>query len=880
MNSNATKSGKEVIETDLGLFRDLINKSNDAIFVVDPATGLFIFVNDKSCAALGYDRAELLRMGVTDIEDSLPDNFLWQTHLNELREKGSLVFEGRHKRKNGTIFPVEANIRHVVMNGREYLVTVVRDISERRQAEAALRAREKQLTESQRIAHIGSWEHNLKTGQVFWSDELFRLFDMEPANSPADFDAFFSIVHHDDQRMLRKAVDEALHEQKPFSIDYRLVLRSGETRIIHAQAELVGDDSGDLVVLSGTAQDITERKRQEEALAESEANYRSLFDSSTDGIFILDPDGNFIDANRTAYERLGYTREEILALNISKLDDPSFAPRVPERLGRIREQGVVVFESCHLRKDGSMMPVEVNSRLLEYKGRQVFFSVVRDITERKQAEEKLRMSEERFRTLAEAAFEGIAVTEEGIFLDANRQLCDMLGYSLDELREKPVTEIIAPEDRELVRRNQSMGYEPPYENRLLRKDGSVIFAESRARHFTIRDRKVRVTVIRDITGRKRTEEDLLKTQKLESLGILAGGIAHDFNNILTSILGNVSLARISMKQQGPQSARLEEAERACYHARELTQQLLTFAKGGAPVKKTVSVEQLVRDSAGFAVRGSSVRCGFSFGDNIRPVDVDEGQMRQVFNNLVINACQAMPGGGTIKIDVRNVDTDPEDGTGMPGGEYVKISMEDQGTGIPEEHLQRIFDPYFTTKQKGSGLGLSIVYSVLKNHNAHITVTSRPGAGTTFVIYLPASTSNVVAKELAGEDYGAGSGRVLIMDDEEIVRQIAGDILKEMGYEVEFARDGAEAVRLYRNSMSSRPFDVVIMDLTVPGGMGGKEAIRELREADPGARAIVSSGYSRDPVMANYREYGFCEVIAKPFSSIELSRIMRKVIGGR
>jgi PAS domain S-box-containing protein len=742
---------------DLELFRDLINKSNDAIFVADPQTGLFIFANDKACASLGYDRGELLKMSVMDIEAELPDNFLWQTHIKELRQMGSLIFEGVHKRKNGAVFPVEANISHVVLNAREYLVTVVRDITERRRAEAALLAREKQLAESQRIAHIGSWEHNLKTDHVFWSDELFRLFGLDPGKDPADVAMFFEMVHPEDQPALKKAINETLRDKKPFSIDYRLVRRDGTSRIMHAHAELVADDAGEFVILSGTAQDITERKRQEE---------------------------------------------------------------------------------------------------------------------------ELRMSEERFRTLAEAAFEAIVVSEEGILLDANKQMCDMVGYSLDELKGTPVINFIAPEDRELIRHNQSIGYEPPYENRLVHKDGSIIVMESRARHFAMRNRRVRVTVLRDITERKRAEQDLVKTQKLESLGILAGGIAHDFNNILTAIMGNISLARLTMAPEDPQLKRLAAAEQASYHARELTQQLLTFAKGGTPVKSTVSLEQLIRDSAGFAIRGSSVRCDFSFSKDLLPVDVDEGQMRQVFNNLVINACQAMPEGGTIKIDAQNVDMGSEEGLSLPEGTYAKIAIVDRGTGISEEHLQRIFDPYFTTKQMGSGLGLSIVHSVIRNHNGGITVESRPGAGTIFIVYLPASSKRVVEKALQREDNLSGKGRVLLMDDEEMVRQVTGEILKAKGYEVEFASDGAEALRLYKAAMaSSGPFDAVIMDLTVPGGMGGREAIQKLREADPEVKAIVSSGYSQDPIMANYREYGFCEVIAKPFNSNELGRIVHKVIAG-
>jgi two-component system cell cycle sensor histidine kinase/response regulator CckA len=260
----------------------------------------------------------------------------------------------------------------------------------------------------------------------FWSDELFRLFGLDPKKDSADFRMLLEMVDPDDKSMLRKAIDETLGKKKPFSIEYRLTLPDGAPRTIHAQAELIRDEAGDPVILNGTCQDITERKRQEQALAESQASYRNLFNSSSDGIFIIDLDGNFIDANRTAYERLGYTQEELLALHITKLDHPSFASHVPERLRQIREQGIVVFESGHMRKDGSVMPVEVSSRLLEYKGKQVFFSVIRDITERKEAEEALRLT--RF-TVDNAADAVYWMDSSARIVDVNEAACSMLGYT-------------------------------------------------------------------------------------------------------------------------------------------------------------------------------------------------------------------------------------------------------------------------------------------------------------------------------------------------------------------------------------------------------------------------------------------------------------------
>ncbi|HMK48684.1 MAG TPA: ATP-binding protein [Thermodesulfovibrionales bacterium] len=372
--------------------------------------------------------------------------------------------------------------------------------------------------------------------------------------------------------------------------------------------------------------------------------------------------------------------------------------------------------------------------------------------------------------------------------------------------------------------------------------------------------------------------EMLKAQKLESLGVLAGGIAHDFNNILTSIMGNISLIKMGANPGEKIFARLSAAEKASMRAVDLTQQLLTFSKGGAPVKKTTSIAEIIRDSAGFALRGSNVNCEFHFPEEALPVEVDEGQISQVINNMVINANQAMPEGGTIVISAGIVSPGEEQRTLLPDDNYVMISIEDHGTGIPKEHLSNIFDPFFTTKQKGSGLGLAVSYSIIKNHDGHISVESELGIGTTFRIYLPSSQKQIASIDRGEETPIAGKGNILIMDDEEIVRDAVGEMLEDLGYTVTFAKDGAEAISLYKDAKESGlPFDVVIMDLTVPGGIGGKEATKELSTLYPDIRAIVSSGYSQNPVMSDFRKYGFVGVITKPYKIRQLSEELDRVM---
>jgi CheY-like chemotaxis protein len=310
----------------------------------------------------------------------------------------------------------------------------------------------------------------------------------------------------------------------------------------------------------------------------------------------------------------------------------------------------------------------------------------------------------------------------------------------------------------------------------------------------------------------------------------------------------------------------------------LTQQLLTFSKGGAPIKQAASITEVIKDSCDFALRGSKVRCEHSFPEVLWPVEIDVGQISQVIQNLIINAEQAMPQGGVIRLSVENLQVVEDLGLALEPGKYLKICVRDGGVGIPEEILPRIFDPYFTTKQKGSGLGLATTYSIINRHDGHISVESEVGVGTTFHIYLRASEQEIYEAPAVEKGLTTYQGRILLMDDQEYVRKVAGEMLKHMGYEVEFAADGAEAVASYKQAREyGMPFNVVIMDMTIPGGIGGKEAIRRLLQVDPHVKAIVSSGYSTDPVMADFSRYGFSGVVAKPYRLQELGEVVHRVL---
>jgi len=387
-----------------------------------------------------------------------------------------------------------------------------------------------------------------------------------------------------------------------------------------------------------------------------------------------------------------------------------------------------------------------------------------------------------------------------------------------------------------------------------------------------------VLVVRDVTERLKLEEERVKSGKLESIGVLAGGIAHDFNNILTTIIGNISLAALDLPASSEPRQALGLAETACWRARDLTQQLLTFAKGGAPVRRAARLQELIQDSARFATPGSNVRCEFTLPDDLWPIEADKGQISQVIHNLVLNSEQAMPGGGTIEIRAENLHTPEGNALGLPAGRYVRIGVQDHGLGIPPEHLSKIFDPYFTTKQRGSGLGLATAYSIIKRHDGLISVESQLGKGTRFDIYLPATDKAPQVAVGSGAPTALGRGTILVMDDEPMIRRTVQSALKRLGYDVLLANDGAEAVSIFSQRQArSEPVDAVILDLTVPGGMGGLEAFGHLRKLDARVKAIVSSGYSNDPVMSDYQAYGFCGVAAKPYTAEALGRAIEAVL---
>ena len=506
-----------------------------------------------------------------------------------------------------------------------------------------------------------------------------------------------------------------------------------------------------------------------------------------------------------------------------------------------------------------------------------------DITERKQMEEALRESENSYRIIFEKSpLALVRFNSKGIIVDFNDRFIDLMGTTRENLLGFDTVRQENPKMRETIKRaldGEIVSFEDSYTSIT---GGKTTFLRGLFNPVTPGHSPTDViAALEDITELKKHEEEQQKIEKLESLGVLAGGIAHDFNNILTSIMGNLSLSRVLIESDHRAHSPLVQAEKATRRAAELAQQLLTFAKGGEPNKKMVCLQRLISDALSFMLRGSNVRPIVAIPSSLHAIQADEGQICQVLNNLIINADQAMPGGGTLTITGRNEILTENNPFHLSPGPYARIDIDDKGCGIPAERLTKIFDPYFSTKVSGTGLGLATAYSIIQRHKGHIAVASTVGVGTTFTILLPSSGDIsreeplILSEKIA---QSANGGVILVMDDEEMIRDITDQMLSYLGYEVATCADGLEAIELYRAARQSpRPYAAVIMDLTIPGGLGGKETAQHILALDPDARLIVSSGYSSDLIIANFRQYGFCAAITKPYNIDEFKKVLSTVL---
>jgi two-component system, cell cycle sensor histidine kinase and response regulator CckA len=639
-----------------------------------------------------------------------------------------------------------------------------------------------------------------------------------------------------------------------------------------------------------------QHKRQceaDEALRESEERFKSLSDATFGGIVIHD-NGIILDCNQGLSDITGFTIKELVGMNGLTLISPDSLELVLKNIKSGFDQR---YEVQGLRKDGTLFPLEVRGKTIPYKGQAVRVNEFRDITELKRTEEALRESEAHFRLLTENVADVVWKLDNDYRFTYISPADERLrGYKADEVIGHHIFELFNEEGiasitkmaqlrQEAEQRGEKSG-PVTFEAQHRCKDGRWLWAEISS--TPERDEDGAITgffgISREITERKEYEKERLKIEKLESLSVLAGGIAHDFNNILAGIMGNISFAQIFLDATHKSHKPLVEAEKASVRATELAQQLLTFARGGEPVKRVVSLQLLVNETVTLVLHGSNVKGSVDISDSVHAIEADEGQMSQVFYNIIINATQAMPGGGTLAVTAQNETLAGTNMLSLPAGNYVRVTCTDQGCGISEDILKKVFDPYFTTKLTGNGLGLASVHSIISRHGGHISASSVVGSGSTFTMYLPSIGKSYATYQTDEDSQTTGdhmSGSILVMDDEEIIRNMTAEMLDYFGYQVTTCENGAEAIAQYNSAREAgTPFSAVIMDLTIPGGMGGKETADQILAVDPMACLIVSSGYSNDPIMSDFRTYGFAGAVAKPYNISEFGKLLSSVLAGR
>lgn len=593
-------------------------------------------------------------------------------------------------------------------------------------------------------------------------------------------------------------------------------------------------------------------------------------------------------ANAEAERITGYTREELKSGSLFDsiyTDDRALVGQLTSEL--LKDQPVLGRDEVRIvTKSGEVRWVSLAGRPVELDGQAAILGTAIDITARKLAEQALTENEELYRSLVETSPDAIALADmDGRFLMVNQRAAELTGYATpDELVGRDLFEFLAPEDRQRGRENTAMTMErgrgPEAEYTIVRRDGtefSVAITASRIDDAEGRPRAF-LGAIRDLTDRKRSEEAERRVERLESLGHLAGGIAHDFNNILTAILGNIGMARRALRRDQSLALRkLDAAEGSVVNAKRLTQQLLTFSKGGMIVTEALHLGPVLRETAALMLDETGVVVELSLPEELPAVDASPGQIRQVLSNLILNAAQAMPKGGALRIGATERQLDAGEIPPVSSGRYVELSIADEGVGIPADQLASVFDPYFTTKTSGTGLGLSTCYSIMRRHRGAIFVESEVGVGTTFRLLLP---TRALQNGVTDESPGHRRGRVLVMDNDEIVRDVAVSMLLEAGFDACSARDSREAVQRYRTANEAgRPFDAVILDLNIASCSEGKETLKKLRTIEPKVKAIVSSGAMNDPLTTEFALFGFQGAVAKPYTFSELNNAVQKVLEG-
>lgn len=873
------------------MFLKTFHSSPVPMTIATKKDGVWIDVNEAFCKAIEYTREEII--GHTSLEMNLIGSETRTEILQKLQHNEPInnIEIAAHSKSGRTIFLLTFFI-DVEMEGEIYVLATMQNITERKLLEEKLRESEKRFKTFYEIAPIGISIVDKDNNVIDANLELEKILRVDREGLITGGYKDRTYLRQDGTPMPTAEFASMRAENEMCAItdvEIGVVIETGETiwtSVSAAPLNLLDDK-----VITIT-RDITDQKKTEEALQKSESLYRTLFDTAPIGITLADMNGQIIASNPSAIRILGLTVEKQEQRKIEGLEwriirpDGSLMPTDEYASFRaLKEQKPVQdVKMGVIRGKEDIAWISVNAAPIPGTG--VVITYV-EYTEQKKAEDMLRSQSilltEGQKLSHTGSWEFNLNSEETYWSEEEFHI-----YGLSPSVESPtyqelLQKHIHPADAKELDRVFSSALKNlsifEMEHRILWPDGSERIVFDRAIPFCDENGtllKYTGTTV-DITDYKKVEEEIRKAQKLESLAHLAGGIAHDFNNLLGGIFGYIELAK-GEPEEISDECYLEKALSTIDRARSLTGQLLTFAKGGEPMKKLDRLTPFIEETARFALSGSNVACRFTLSHDLWACNFDRNQIGQIIDNIVINAQQAMPEGGTVEMSAENIHLAEKAHSTLHDGNYVKVAIKDHGIGIPKEILPKIFDPFFTTKAKGHGLGLATSYSIIKRHGGCIEVESEPGKGSTFTFYLPASSETITADVASLPATHQGFGSILVMDDEDVMRDTVGFMLKAIGYNVHCVSNSKEAIDTFKRIRKGKDhFAAIILDLTIPGEPGGKETIREIRKIDKDIPAFVASGYANDPVMANPAEYGFNNCISKPFRKADLAKLLNEHI---
>ncbi len=762
---------------------------------------------------------------------------------------------------------------------------LVPDITSSKVLERELARSREQLAEAQRVAHIGSWEWQVAPDTLVWSDELCRIFGLEPGAFPSTYEGYLAAVHPDDRERVRGVIEGSFRDGNPSHYECRIVRPDASVRVLESHGEVLLTDSGELAVLRGTGQDITDRARVQLELEERESRFHAVFDQSLDGKLIVDDGGVILDANRAACSLLRINYGELLCKRVDHLVAPDQGVDAVEAfLGQGRRSGEVEL----LRADGTRVPVDYRPSAQVMPGRHL--RVVRDVSDRRKADQALRESEERYRKIVETANEGVWVIDaENRTTFVNARMAEMLGYTRDELPGRSLFDFMDAAARAQVEadiESQQHDGSNSRERDFVRKDGSRLhaFIASNALFADDGSYAGALAMVSDITEQvlQRGEKERLETQihqqeRLESVGLLAGGIAHDFNNVLAVIENYAVFAQEELTSDHPANAEIQQIRHAADRAAALTRQLLVFSRRDNIDPEIVSLNRVTEELAKLLRRtlGEHIELELDLDADLWCVEADVSQLDQVLLNLAINSRDAMPDGGRLIVRTRNVTLDAayaQQEIDLAPGDYVRLTVSDTGVGIPAEHVARVFDPFFTTKPtgEGTGLGLATVYGIVKGAGGHVHIYSEPGIGTAASALLPRAASSgqaVTARDRPTVPPAHGE-TVLVVEDEQPVRELTCRILVKHGYRVLSACDGPSALEVA--AQHEGRIDLMLSDVVMPR-MLGPELARALTQQRPDVQVVFMSGYT------DRRDHLEVPLIEKPFGAEDLLRPLGEIL---